>query len=120
MTVAEALRSLRQPLVALCAVLLVANLVVPVASFAGGIEENAFCHGAAPASEPDGGAGPARLPDLLLLGRRRAFTGADRPARPRHPVPRDGAAPAGTAPRRGTPPRRTPDPRPARLLNETA
>lgn len=52
-TVAQALRALRQPLVTLCAALLIANLLIPVASFAGGIEQHAFCHGADPATDTD-------------------------------------------------------------------
>ena len=56
-TFAGALRALRRPFVALCAVLLVANLVIPVASFASDSEPAAFCHGAAPGAGPTGEGG---------------------------------------------------------------
>ena len=55
-SVSEALRGLRQPLVALCALLLVANHLVPVASFAA--DASGFvCHGASQAAPEGDGAG---------------------------------------------------------------
>ncbi|WMS43237.1 hypothetical protein RDV64_02210 [Acuticoccus sp. MNP-M23] len=57
MTVARALRSLRRPFVSLCTALLIANLLIPVASFAGSAEANAFCHGAATGQDTGGADG---------------------------------------------------------------
>lgn len=57
-SLAWALRALRQPLVALCAVLMVANLVTPVASFGAATlgDETFWCHGGAPQARGDAGA----------------------------------------------------------------
>ncbi|MCF3934556.1 hypothetical protein L1787_14200 [Acuticoccus sp. M5D2P5] len=48
MTAAQRLRALRQPLVALSAILLVSNLLLPVAAFSGGSVAGVFCYGAGP------------------------------------------------------------------------
>ncbi|UOM32674.1 DUF2946 family protein [Acuticoccus sp. I52.16.1] len=56
-SVPQALRALRSPLVALCALLLLANHLAPVASFGADHPSTALCHGAAPTGSSDDGGG---------------------------------------------------------------